>query len=29
VYGIEDVYVLLEIAVIDAHNRIIANEVER
>jgi len=29
VYGIEDVYVLLEVAVVDAHNKIIANEGEK
>jgi len=29
VYGVEDVYVLLEVATVDAHNRIIANEVEK
>jgi hypothetical protein len=28
-YGIEDVYLLLEIALVDAHNKAIANKVEK
>jgi hypothetical protein len=28
-YGVEDVYLMLEIIIVDAHNQRIANEVEK